>query len=174
VTRLLGWGGGSRANSAQLFERRAARVSENRCVARFGNCVPDGRAVGRRGGLGLLRKFFGALAKQEVQNVHPVAGDDPVGNQDVHLRLLVRIVEPLDQGDALHVLHLLERMGDVVRAHHAEAQVDPVPKQGAYLIVHADRIADGHGQVAARGEFDDAGLRQDILAREDRDGAARE
>ena len=94
--------------------------------------------------------------------------DLAVGDEDVHLRLLRRIVEALKERDAVHVLHRLQRVRDEVGAARAEAQVDTVAHQTAHLLLDARFDPRRHRQVARRRQLDDAAVDQDPLRRQRR------
>ena len=93
-------------------------------------------------------------------------GEDlAVGHQDVDLFQLLRVVEPAQQADALHMLRFFKRVGHEVGAHDAEAQVDAVAHQAAHLFVDRDRRTRCHRQITRGRQFDDAAADQHTVGR---------
>ena len=93
--------------------------------------------------------------------------DLTVRNQDLDLGFVLRIIKPLQQRDALHVLRLFERVSDVIGPSDAEAQVYAFAHHLPHLLIDRQAGARRNRQITRARQFDDAAADQQPVLRRD-------
>ncbi len=150
-----------RIDPRRAAQREATAVGRDRVVELLEGVA---HVADRAGG----RLIGGGIGEAEPQ-LDVVAGggrgrgaDEPVGHQDVDGLAARRIVETRQQRDPVHVLCPLELAGDLVAAHRAQAQVDPLAEEVLHLVAQQHARRRVHRQVARRRQLDDPAVDEDL------------